>query len=523
MARRRSNRARASSCFQLARLVTLLATVLILSSAGSVSAEELWQRTWVEVRSPHFVFVSALSESSTVDLLVDLENFRTAVEQLTNIGRFEERIPTHIYVLPHAVPELGFDGKFVGYFLAGMRANYAAIIPSRIKLNEVLKHEYTHFLIHNRGNLIYPTWFDEGFAQLLSTVRVHDAEIEFGRPIEDALDALKDGKWLPLDTVLNARGTGGLTLGQRSMFYAQSWLLMHFLLIGRPGTDSSAEITSFLRLRESGVAPVPAVERAFHLGVSTLGLTLRRYMQRLHHTKSTSLVAFPQIQTISQIVPPDRVAAELGLLAIELRRHEAAQRFLAGALTINPTNAMALVGFGDVLKQQMRYTEAETYYQKAIALEPTNALHELDYAEYFVTRAGTEVNLARTYALYADARRHFARSLALDPNNPETLAVNGMTYLLANDAPEKAVQNLEAAHALIPSQPEIRLLLAHAYAANRQPEKARPHLQALIAWADTKNAAALKEELDKLIKTTAAAASQTTPTKQASPHAHAQP
>lgn len=40
--------------------ITLIA--LVLCAAPSVSAKELWERPWIEVRCPHFVIVSALPE-----------------------------------------------------------------------------------------------------------------------------------------------------------------------------------------------------------------------------------------------------------------------------------------------------------------------------------------------------------------------------------------------------------------------------------------------------------------------------
>ena len=37
-------------------------------------------------------------------------------------------------------------------------------------IDEGLKHEYVDFLMRNRDALMYPTWFEEGFASVLSTL-----------------------------------------------------------------------------------------------------------------------------------------------------------------------------------------------------------------------------------------------------------------------------------------------------------------------------------------------------------------
>jgi hypothetical protein len=159
-----------------------LTAIVLVAFAASASAKELWERTWIEVRSPHLVIVSTVSEKQTVELARDLERFRAAVQMVTNIGRFEERILTKVYVLPYAEEKLGFKKDIKGFFQPAMRANYAAVIPaSGLELDDVLKHEYVHFLVHNRDALNYPNWFDEGFAEVFQTLTARGDRIEYGQ------------------------------------------------------------------------------------------------------------------------------------------------------------------------------------------------------------------------------------------------------------------------------------------------------------------------------------------------------
>ena len=476
----------------------MMSALLAVAVAAPAFAKEVWERDWIEVRSPHFVVVSALAEARTVELVQELESFRAAAEMLTNIGRFEERIPTRIYVLPYAVPDLGFGGRQIGYFESGMRANYAVVIPARDELDEALKHEYVHFLVHNRDETTYPTWFDEGFAVVLQTLRARGTQLEFGKPIAGSIDALSHGHWLPFGRVLEARGTADFSGEGTAMFYSQSWCLVHYLTIGRPDKDFAAENREYLRLSETGVAPVLAFEQAFGLKVAMLRPVVTNYARNLRYFQATMKRPFPIAQMTTSNVATDRIAAELGLLALLRGNFAAAQRYYDAALAANPANAMALVGTGDVHKNAKRFEQADPYYQKAIALEPRNPLHELDYAEYFVTLAEAQKDPEQAQTNLVEARRHFARSYKLDAYNAETLAMNGSTYLGAGEDHEKAVVSLEAAHQLVPSHPQIRLLLARAYVAAGQPDKARAQLRALLAWADARNADAIRKELAAL-------------------------
>src|SRR5262252_5961471 len=115
------------------RLVLL---VFALSAIGAAPASvaraaKLWERGWRELKTEHFVIASALPEQRSAELAVELERFRAVVRLFIASGSadaFEERIPTKIYVLPSAAPDLGIDDfRRDGYFAPEMRANYAVI------------------------------------------------------------------------------------------------------------------------------------------------------------------------------------------------------------------------------------------------------------------------------------------------------------------------------------------------------------------------------------------------------------
>lgn len=460
----------------------VLPAVLIGLVAESARAKDPWERPWLEVRTPHFRIKSAISESRTHDLARDLENFRRAALVLTNVGRAEERIPTHLYLFPSAVPELGFRNHIAGYFIPQMRANYAAAIAQGSAADEILKHEYVHFLIHNRDHLSYPAWFDEGFAEVLATLRVKDLTLEYGKPMPERVSWLMNGMWLPFTSILEASSSQDYKGERGAMFYAQSWLLMHYLLVGREGASFGVEAREFLRLSEEGAKPASAFEQAFGIDPRRLRTTLIRYGSKLKYTRATLRQPFPEVGITTSPVSKDVIAAELGLLCLIQGDAECAERYWDAALRANPKNGMALVGKGDVLKFKDRFAEAEPYYLAAISHEPESPLHELDYAEYFVTRAQAAKDPERAREDWAEARRHFARSYALDPENPETLAMNGETYLRDGESAELALSSLQAAHDLLPSQWQIKLLLAEAHAKAGQKPEAIALLRSLAAY-----------------------------------------
>lgn len=448
------------------------------------SAKELWERDWNEVRSSHFVFVSALDESRTRELVRDLEHFRQAAEIVTNIGRFDERITTTVYVFPSRVREFGIADGTLGYFAPRMRENLAAVSSiSGIELDNVIKHEYLHFLIHNRDSLRYPPWFDEGFAEVMETLETEGRRVTYGEPDASRIASLNSHAWMSFNKLIETRSTQQLDGATRSLFYAQSWLLTHYLMFGRPERTFAADNVAYLRRVENGEPGVAAFEAAFGVRVSRLRRTLERYGARRLRVVALNLTTpLIEVDAVARALAPDEIAARLGALLLARGDESGAKRHFDGALALNPSNAKAIVGSAEILTHERNFDAAAPLYEKAIVIEPANAHHELDYGKHFLTRAALEADDGRRRELVREARKHFSRSYKIDPNNPETLARNGLSYLIEGANLDRGIESLEAAHEMLPSNGDIRADLARMYIEVGKPEKAREHLSTIVAW-----------------------------------------
>ena len=469
---------------------------LVVLLALPASAKELWQYDWIEVRTPHFVIASAQDAEDTNELARELEDFRRLVEMLTNIGRFEERVPTKIFFLPRRGSDLGFNANIAGYFHSGMRANYAAIVPTGSYGDEILKHEYIHFLVHNRDRLLYPTWFDEGFADFFASMRVRGQRFEYGKPMEVRVSWLVNSPWLSYKTVLLARDTSAFGRDRGAMFYAQAFLLVHYLVL--ENGDFVTRNSDFLKRRERGEPPLDAFEAAFGLDPDLLTGKLMRYLPKLKFYKATLKQPLPPVEAKTRSLQPPEIAAALGTLALQVQGTDAARKYYEAALAADADYGPALTGVGDLHKFAGRFAEAKPYYEKAIALEPEDENHELDFAEYFLDLARQEKDAGMRAEAVREARRHFTRAYQLNPDNPETLAMNGASYLVEGEDAAKGVESLEVAHQLLPAQTEIRLLLARGYLAAGDTEKARSQLETLLAWTHAGGVDEIRALLDSL-------------------------
>jgi len=474
---------------------TLAALLLLNSHPGA--AREPWEHDWIEVRSPNFVVASEISERRTVELIENLENFRWVITDVTSAKHVDAPIPTHILVFARRLKDIGLDDDVAGYFDAGLRENHAVILASsKIITTEVMQHEYVHFVIRNQAGPEYPPWFDEGFAEFLSAIKVRRGRYEYGNIPQVRVHSLFNGQWIKFSTLLAVRDARELGRLQREMFYAQSWALVHYLLLGRSSRDFGADNNAFLKLSSEGTSPVAAFEQAFGISTDTLRRELQRYLSgTAGYYKVRPKEPFPVVQTSVRRLAGDEIATRIALLCLARADHAAAKRYLDAALAANPDNARALVGLAHWHASRDDYVQAEPLYERAIGLQPDDALPHLDYAEYLSARAFRAQSPEERRDWLSKARRHFVRSHALDDANPETLVAYGATFLMPGEAPAKGLDTLEAAHALLPAHPHVKLTLASLYATMERYDDARRLVRQVLSWADVDSIEAAEELL----------------------------
>lgn len=479
MKRERNRRSRCRSPSRRSSRAGALIAVVALAIAGRAWGADVWERGWVEARSPHFVILSTMKRDRAVEFARELESFRAALELVMGTGVVQDRVPTIICLLPPGIK--GFDNFFRDHYSL-MRANYLAVVDSERWRVPLAKHQIVHVMILNSAPFGYPVWLDEGLARLFGTTRVDGDVVEYAKP--SGFWERTSGGWMTFDDLLEVRDDSKLP--RSTGVWNQSWGLTHYLMYGRRGRDFDTDRRAFFDLIQSGVAQTDSFERAYGVRIVALRSELSRYVSGGLQYFRLALTDGPrEVRTTVSDVAPDRVASMLGTLAFFRQRTDAAKRFWDAAIALNPDNADAVARLGDLHSSAGRFDEAQTYYEKAIALEPQNPYHELDYGESFLDRATGAADSAQISSALTEARKHFARSVALDPRIPETFAMNGSTYLFPGESADAAVEAVQTAHAMLPTHPRINLLLAKAFLASGATDKSARLLRLLVTQPDT--------------------------------------
>ena len=246
------------------RTRALVAALALLVAAQAAAAKD----TWTSVRSQNFFLVGNASEKEIRQVATRLEQFRDVFKRLFTQVNFSSPVPTTVVVFKSHAAYKPFkpvaDGKTVavaGYFQPGDDVNYITLTTERGAESpySVIYHEYVHLLVNNSlGRGAAPAWFNEGLAEYYRTFAVEDdRKVHLGKFVDEHLYLLRQQRMLPLAQLL-AVDHHSLERNRhdvRGLFYAQSWALVHYLILGNEGRRLP-QLGQFLELTRRGV-PTP--------------------------------------------------------------------------------------------------------------------------------------------------------------------------------------------------------------------------------------------------------------------------
>ncbi len=133
----------------------------------------------------------------------------------------------------------------IAYYVGDNSRDYIVMGHTGNQVRPTAVHEYIHLLLR-RLDINVPIWLNEGMAEVYSTISPLANKIAVGAVPEGRAWALQD-KWLPLTTVLSV-GYKSPEYNKKQhagMFYAQSWMLVHMLMLGH---DYRSGFSKFLAM-----------------------------------------------------------------------------------------------------------------------------------------------------------------------------------------------------------------------------------------------------------------------------------
>jgi tetratricopeptide (TPR) repeat protein len=275
-----------------------------------------------------------------------------------------------------------------GIFQAGPEKNFVVL---RIDLPgdqgyHVIYHEYVHMLVRiNLGRL--PLWLSEGMAEFFGQATISEGKSGLGRPSEEQLAILKETRLLPLEVLMAVDHESPYyhEAEKTRIFYAQSWALTHYLMIGDERAHAK-QLYDFIDLILRHVPETEAITRAFG-DLKVMQQKLDQYVRSMgfyYFNVTTRLSVREDQYTARSLSQPEMLAAR-GDLFVHTNRLEEAQAVLEEALRLDSRSTTANEGMGQLCLMRQDYARAQKYFAVAADLDSGSYL-----AQYYAARAAWE-------------------------------------------------------------------------------------------------------------------------------------
>jgi Flp pilus assembly protein TadD len=507
--------------FQAARrtspLVARWLKCVLLGLSGCMvvaTAEEpsLTTRPWFEARTAHFRTYSCGGTQQVAKLTARLEQFHKAYETLAGTQAVASAsikvlaFPDHDslkYFLPlyHGEPM-----NLSGFFHRGIDENLIvlSLADGGAGALDTIFHEYAHLLLR-RNQQIWPLWLSEGMADIYATFEVTgDHGIRIGKAQAPYLRLLANDALMPLPDLFAVTHDSPEYNEQerQGVFYAESWLLTHYLMIGSPARRAS--FGRFTALLREGQIPEQAFTNAFHTSLSSMQKEVTSYLHlgkfdSLNLSVRSSLLTAQAMAT--RPIGPAETCFTLGDELARIGRGEDAEPLFNRSLKLAPASPLPFEGLGLLATERGDHPQAVENLKLAIEHGSRSFVTHYLYArERLMQTAPTPDNYSRLGRDEArEIEKELEASLALMPDFGPAHHLLAFLELLQNESLAGADQHLRRAIELEPENSSYLLTLAQVQMAERKPVAARLTLQQLqYPYIDGKLRAQAKELLDNI-------------------------
>jgi predicted Zn-dependent protease len=421
------------------------------------------------------LLVGNASEKDIRQVGVRLEQFREVFSRLFTNMNVHSPVPTTVVVFKNDESYRPFkpNANTAGYFQPGPDVNYITLKIGKELGSEqdpftIIFHEYTHLLVKNTSGNV-PTWFNEGLAEYYSTFSItDDQKVVMGRPIASHVYLLRDRRMLPLRTLfqVDQKSPHYNERDKQSIFYAESWALIHYLILGKEG-QRMPQMGKFVELLSAGVPTEQAFQQAFAMSFESMEKELRDYIQRDRYPiitgSFTNKVGY-DAATETKPLTEAEAQAYLGDLLLHSNRTDS-ETYLLKALALDPNLAMANASLGMLRVRQGNTGEARKSLERAVAASSQNYLIHYYYA-YALSREGNrDMQAVMGFAPEnaAKMRAELKLAIQLRPDFPESYSLLAFVNLVTETEIDQTIELLKRVLANASNRNDLVFMLAQLY------------------------------------------------------------
>jgi len=411
--------------FREGAAAAVFATVLLPHVASA--AEQ-----WLKLQSSHFELYTTAGEKKGREAVLYFEQVRDFFQRTRGMSKTMPDTPVRIIAFrsDKEFEPYRFNTAASAFYLEGYDRDYIVMRSISPEYYPVAVHEFTHLLVKHTG-IELPVWFNEGLAELYSTLKPMGKKVVVGEVIPGRFYYLQQQKWLSLEALTSADHNSPYynERDRAGIFYSESWALVHMLNLS---SEYRPQFSKFLNLLASGVTASSAFWRAYAKTIDQVQKDLEAYLRGRHFNAAVFDVKLEKSAEEPDILPATRL--ESGMVLADL---------------------LALTGKQEPAK--------ETYVRLA-----------KEYTNNWEVEAGL-AELAWTGKNPEEARGHFARAAELGSTNARLYFDYAMVLLQLGEAEGAAIAPLKKAVDLDPDYQDAQRYLAYSLLRDRQYQQAMDH------------------------------------------------
>lgn len=490
------------------RRMLAFASLFLLSTSALAIEPPREKERWTTLAIDELTVYSSADDYTTRSVASDLVRLRGALGIVTKL-KVRSPLPMRVYIFgdrrsfdQYCQAAIGRSDNLSGVFLADRDGNHVLIAGSSKGVDRVVYHELTHYFLRNTISSHVPLWFNEGLAEFYSTFSAGKDTVDVGLPVGGHIAWLHNETLIPLKDLfaINHDSKEYHEGNRQGVFYAESWALVHYLMIGNP--ERRDQLGTYVGLIASGKSIDDAFHAAFHGSYDDLERELRRYVRA--YTMNYVQYTMADLKAVD-IPAPLPLPRDVQLVALaDLLMHTntphfaEAEAFLTAALKANPSSAAAYAELGVAKSWQRQNAEAEANFDKAVQLGSRDAQPYILYGESILRRVDASVrhNAGAPSSEVLKARELFRKATELNPSSAPAFSGLGATYtMVAADDPLPGIEALERSIALAPAEVDALFNLILLDARAGRVGEATKALDALTRLADPETVRQARENL----------------------------
>ena len=424
---------------------------------------------WTIVRGQDVTVVGDQPAGTLRDIAERLERFRIGVSGLIPNAERPLPVPTVVYAfgtrkaMQPFLPLMrnGKPAPLGGFFHRDADVSYIALsLEGFDESLPVVFHEYTHLLVRNAVRSV-PIWLNEGLAEYYSTFTMADsgARADAGRPIVPHVRLLRE-RYIPISELIAVDAGSDLydEATRRSIFYAEAWALIHYLMVEVP--DGPKAINRYVADIARGRRPDDAFFDAFGASPQKFDEQLKRYVA--HPTFRWRTFDLTQ-RTQVNITDPGRALsageadAWLGDLQRRVRRRREAATRIEAALRLDSESAITHLALGLLRIDEGRISESWTPLERAVAIAPGDFMTQYAYGVSLLREVVQVDGMVADVTALAHSQTALEAATAIHPYASEAWSWLAYADMLDNDRLPAAQDAIDRAIDLAPGRLEYRL------------------------------------------------------------------